>query len=143
MPERRFRLSVGMLSLNKLEADISQGGLEWLAQKDPVTHIAGARRARVSHPAAALCRPVARFNFSLSQERHPAVIRARSRASRRRDDELLLSRKTTFRHPFHRARTHVCKTVITKRRAERNYFALLTRSPRLALSERAASVFAQ
>jgi len=122
------------LSLNKLEADILQGGSGWLQKEPGYTH-AEIRCARVSH--SALCRGLAWsaralpfFAFAKTSSSRYALVRA----SRRRDNELLLSRKTTsFFLPACIAHTHTHIYIYIRVRynessAEHNYFTLLTHS---------------
>lgn len=93
-----FRLYVRhSLSLNKLEADILQGGPGRLYKKSPGYTHGNSPRARLSLGLGPLsdlalgCRAFPFFAFARASSSRYALVRA----SRRRDNELLLSRKTT------------------------------------------------
>lgn len=116
------------LSLNKLEADILQGGPGWLHKKNPVTHM----RKFVAR--ASLIRPFVEASlghFSLSREHHPAVMRSFA---------LLVDATMNFcsrGKPLRFSSQPVSCIYIRDRYneplAEHNYFTLLTRSMTLSV----------
>lgn len=106
------------LSLNKLEADILQGGR--LNKKSSATYMRKFAARRVSRPFVgprlAAARALPFFAFARTSSSRYALVRA----SRRRDNELLLSRKTTsLSFPSH---AHI-RNRYNEPSAEHNYFA--------------------
>lgn len=102
-------------------------GRDGYTKKPGYTHTE-IRCARVSHSISALCRPSlgcrARFHFSLSRERHPAVMRfssTRQWASALAENHFAFPTSRTMH-------IYVCNHY-NEPSAKYNYFVLLTRSP--------------
>jgi len=139
IPERRFHLSVGARSrLTNSKRTFYKADWDGCTKRLGYIHCGSSSRARFSPGLGPLStrRVLPFFAFARASSSRYTLVRA----SRRRDDELLLSRKTTS-PPFpSRAHTHTHATAITNHQAERNYFALLTRSLRDSHFHRKRSV---